>query len=113
MPQPQSPAGGTCSARLRRGKESARERPRQLGDELVAREPERVVDDASKPKALVLACDEPGPPADDRLDVIGRRAHGARTRSGSIGCSGEGSTGDSAGSVGSSRGTGSSSGSTV
>src|SRR5512132_705684 len=83
-------------------------------DELVARGPERVVDNASKPEALALLHDEPGAPADDRLNVIGCCAHGVGTLSGSIGSSaGEGVAGDSAGSAGRSRGTGSSSGSTV
>src|SRR5512133_600184 len=83
-------------------------------DKFVARGPERVVDDASKPEALALLHDEPGAPADDRLNVIGCCAHGAGTLSGSIGSSaGEGVAGDSAGSTGRSRGTGSSSGSTV
>jgi hypothetical protein len=83
-------------------------------DELVAGEPDRVVDDAAKAEVLALLHDEPGPPAGDRLDVIGCCAHGAQTLAGSIGSSaGEGLGGDSVGSAGGSRGTGSSSGSTV
>jgi hypothetical protein len=84
------------------------------GDEFVVREPGRVIDDASKLEALALANDQPGPPADDRLDVIGCRAHGAGVLSGTIGSSaGEGRAGCSEGSGGRSRGTGSSKGSTV
>jgi hypothetical protein len=68
------------------------------GDELAARGPERVVDDASKLEASALLNDEPGPPAHDRLDVIGRCVHGVPALSGSIGSStGEGVAGDSAG----------------
>src|SRR5436190_5640325 len=84
------------------------------GNQLVAREPMRFVDDALKPELVAVAHNEPRTPADDWLDVVGYCAHGAGTLSGSLGSSaGEGLAGCSAGSAGSSRGTGSSTGSTV
>jgi hypothetical protein len=83
-------------------------------DELAARRPDRVVDHASKPEAVAFLHDKPSPPTDHRLEVIGCDAHGAGTRSGSVGSSaGVGVAGDSAGSLGRWRGTGSPSGSTV
>ena len=94
----------------------ARERPASpaTGDQLASGRPERRVDDAREAHSLGDRDEQPAPPGEDRLDVVGcadvRRDYpgtcsGSRGRS--AGCSG------TATSSGASRGTGSSSGSTV
>jgi hypothetical protein len=70
--------------------------------------PDVPVDDARKANLALIINDEPRSPANDRLDVIGS-PHPDSTLSGSAGSRSGASVGDS----GSSRGTGSSSGSTV